>query len=213
MPKPKLHLGCGSIYLPGYVNIDLPPNLQTSLHPLPTGLHPDRYADITTLQYEPFSVEEVRLHHVFEHFVRPVALRLLVNWYEWLCEGGILTIETPDFDRCIKAYLFGNVKARGKILRHLYGSHDADWAVHCDGWYKSKYKVYLTAMGFRNLQFEYSRWHGTYNITVHAQKIPPFSSLQDRKNTAESLLRMNMVDDSESEQIALRVWIKSFNAL
>ena len=63
-------------------------------------------------------------------------------------------------------------------LRHLFGSHDAHWAVHCDGWYKSKFKECLLALGYRHLKFEFSHWRGKYNITVRAQKKAPFTSLE-----------------------------------
>jgi predicted SAM-dependent methyltransferase len=206
----KIHLGCGTVYLPGYVNIDYPPDQQTSQHFPGDGQHPDQYADITTLHYKGGSIEEVRLHHVFEHFDRATALRLLVEWYDWLCDGGKLTIETPDFDRCIKAYLFGNAKTRGKALRHLFGSHDAHWAVHYDGWYQAKFKKYLSALGFRNLKFSFTKWRGTYNIIVHAQKTAPFTSIAERKKAAKALLRLSLVDDSLTEQNVFSIWMSSF---
>ena len=207
--KPKLHLGCGTVYLPGYVNIDFPPDQQTSHHAAEVQV--DQFADIFSLHYEPESIGEVRLHHVFEHFDRSTALRLLVEWYDWLCEGGILTIETPDFSRCVKAFLLGNEKAKGKALRHLFGSHDAHWAVHYDGWYKGKFRTYLSALGYRNLQFGFSDWRGTYNIIVRAQKTPPNSSLDERKKAAENLLRLSLVDDSQIEQNVLSAWLRAFN--
>lgn len=207
----KLHLGCGVTYLSGYINIDYPPNQQTNNLILSNQSHPDKYADITTLHYEMRTIEEIRLHHVFEHFDRPTALRLLVEWYGWLCENGILIIETPDFDRCVKAYLIGNKKARGKILRHLYGSHDAHWAVHYDGWYKTKFKEYLSSLGFRNLHFSYSNWRGTYNITVQAQKTTPFLKRDEQECVVENLLRMSLVDNSETEKKVLSAWMKSFH--
>jgi len=80
----KLHLGCGETYLPGYINIDFPP----SQHTVQKQPKADLYADIRQLSYPSESVEEIRLHHVFEHFDRPTALRLLIDWYEWLKEGG-----------------------------------------------------------------------------------------------------------------------------
>lgn len=208
--RPKLHLGCGTVYLPGYVNIDYPPDQQTSQHVSQTPV--DLYADIATLHYETGSVEEVRLHHVFEHFDRTTAMRLLVEWYDWLKEDGILTIETPDFDRCVKAYLLGDASAKGKAMRHIFGSHDAHWAVHYDGWYKAKFKKCLSALGFRNLKFSSTDWRGTYNITVRAQKTAPFTSLVERKKAVENLLRLSLVDDSETEQRVLSVWMKSFDA-
>ena len=80
----RLHLGCGEKYLEGYVNIDYPPDE----HSVQVSSPADVYADITELSYEPGSVAEVRLHHVFEHFDRVTALSLLIDWYAWLEEGG-----------------------------------------------------------------------------------------------------------------------------
>jgi len=206
--KPKLHLGCGTVYLPGYVNIDFPPDQQDSQHAVESLV--DEYADITNLNYDQGSVSEVRLHHVFEHFDRPTALRLLFEWYDWLCEGGSLTIETPDFYRCVRAFVFGDQKAKGKALRHLFGSHDAHWAVHYDGWYKGKFILYLTKLGFQKLKFSYSEWCGTYNITVKAMKLQPYLSIEQRRSNARELLSLSLVDDSDTEQSVLDAWMESF---
>lgn len=205
----KIHLGCGTVYLPDYINIDYPPDQQTSGHAPHT--QADRYADITKLHYNAESVDEIRLHHVFEHFDRATALRLLVEWYDWLTEDGILTIETPDFDRCIRAYIFGDASTKGKVLRHLFGSHDAHWAVHYDGWGKTKFRTYLSALGYHKMKFKFNSWRGTYNIIVQAEKKQPFTSLDERKRAAEKLLRLSLVDNSPTEQKVLSIWMKSFN--
>jgi len=209
--KPNLHLGCGNVYLEGYINIDFPLDQQTAT-PL-SHAKVDEYADITRLVYEPGSVAEVRLHHVFEHFDRPTAIALLVNWYQWLVEDGVLTIETPDFDRCTKAYLFGNAKTRGLVLRHLFGSHDAHWAVHYDGWYKKKFREHLSALGYRNLKFRLVNDRGLHNITAKAQKKAPYLTVAQQKAAAEKLLRLSLVDNSASEQRRLAVWLNTFDAI
>ena len=98
----KLHLGCGETYLEGYQNIDYLP----SKHTVQTKGRADEYADIRELAYAPASVEEIRLHHVFEHFTRPVALALLTAWNAWLEPGGTLRIEVPDFDRTARRVLW-----------------------------------------------------------------------------------------------------------
>ncbi len=139
----KLHLGSGSHYIDGYVNIDLPASSHTVATP-----RVDLVADFTKLTYAPGSIEEIRLHHVFEHFTRARALGLLLAWRRWLAVDGILHIETPDFDRCLWYYLFSGAKAKSEILRHIFGSQEAHWANHYDGWSARQYRQVLTALGF-----------------------------------------------------------------
>ncbi len=96
----RLHLGAGETLLPEYVNVDY-----SSEHHNVMSVRPDFAADITRLAFPQKSVDEVRLHHVFEHFNRIVALGLLIRWYQWLKPGGRLTIETPDFEYEVRAFL------------------------------------------------------------------------------------------------------------
>jgi len=101
-PKPlRLHLGCGKWHFDGYINIDYPPKE----HNVVTHLGADLYADITTLNFPSHSVDEIRLHHVFENFDRSTALGLLIKWHEWLKTGGTLRIETPDLIGSAKTLL------------------------------------------------------------------------------------------------------------
>lgn len=199
----KLHLGCGETYLTGYLNIDFPSNQ----HTVQRMSKADLYADLRHLEYPPASVQEIRSHHVFEHFDRVTALRLLMDWYGWLKSGGQLVIETPDFRRCAEEFLRSTSPAhQQKLIRHLFGSQEASWAVHYDGWHQAKFQSTLTALGFQDLRFSHSEWRGTHNITVRARKVEPFMSRQEQERAAEAILRTYLVDDSDTEQHMLKVW-------
>jgi predicted SAM-dependent methyltransferase len=201
----KLHLGCGEVYLPGYINVDF----SSSRHSVQQHSKADIFADLSQLHYAAGTVDEIRLHHVFEHFDRPVALRLLIDWYGWLKDGGRLIIEAPDFHRCVQAYLNDeNLKHRMKILRHLFGSHEASWAVHYDGWYRERFIHVLTALGYRNLEFTTGEWQGTYNITVIGTKGNPPVSKAEQIDQAKEILRLSLVDESPTEIRMLQIWME-----
>lgn len=205
----RLHLGCGGVYLDGYRNIDLPPEE----HGVQEGIDPDEYADITRLDYPPSSVDEIRLHHVFEHFDRPTAIRLLIDWHGFLRPGGVLWIETPDFQRSALAFLlWPPSRNRLKVLRHVFGSHEASWAIHEDGWYAGRFRLYLKALGFEGVSFKRTRWHGTCNLHVTARRAAIELRREELIERAESLLRMAMVDDSESERALLRTWMRQIRS-
>jgi hypothetical protein len=185
------------------VNIDYPPSEHTVQQTSPA----DELADITRLRYPSESVAEVRLHHVFEHFDRPTALRLLIDWHDWLVEDGRLVIETPDFERSARAFARRIGRGdRGTILRHVFGSHEASWAVHWDGWYPGRYRTVLTRLGFGDLEFERSKWRGTYNVTVDARRQGGPRDREKQLIAAEQILRDSLVDDSESERRLLAEW-------
>ncbi|HRI39133.1 MAG TPA: hypothetical protein PLO50_11290, partial [Nitrospira sp.] len=147
------------------------------------------------------------------HFERPVALRLLIDWYGWLKEGGQLIIETPDFHRCVQVYLSSsNLKSQMKIVRHLFGSHEADWAAHYDGWYRERFAHVLTALGYQKLEFTTGEWQGTYNITVIGRKASPAVSKAEQMDRVRELLKLSLVDESPTEMQMLQTWMEHFEA-
>lgn len=201
----RLHLGCGEVYLPGYVNVDFPPEHRS----VQSAAVADLYADLKTLEYSSGSASEVRLHHVFEHFTRGTAIGLLIRWYDWLVEDGVLTIETPDFERMLREFRRARKPRRqGLALRHIFGSHEAGWAVHCDGWYPRKFEHVLPALGYSDLKLKRSNWRGTHNVTAVARKRQPFVGKPEQLAAAEGLLRESLVDDALSEQRLLETWLE-----
>lgn len=146
--KLKLHLGCGDKYLEGYVNVDYPPSEHTVISP-----KADLYQDIRTLEYDDNSVDEIRSHHLLEHFSRAEALKLLLQWRRWLKPDGLLVVETPDFEASIKAYLRAFTrKRRMEIGRHIFGTQEAHWAYHYDFWDRRKFRFVLKKLGFKDIR-------------------------------------------------------------
>ena len=202
----KLHLGCGENHINGYINIDFP----LSEHTIQTRSGADVFADVTTLKFPPQSITEIRSHHFFEHFNRQTAIALLSKWHEWLVIGGTLYIETPDFERCIEAFLHApTLGEKQRIIRHIFGSHEAYWATHYDGWFQEKYEHFLTKMGFTNIRYAKNQYLDTYNITVIAQKTTHLNTVQ-LNQLAFSFLQEYCVNYSPSEQKIHGVWMKEY---
>lgn len=204
----RLHLGCGENKFKGYVNIDFSP----SEHSIQTNLGADIFANLITVNFPKQTVKEIRSHHVFEHFDRQTALALLCKWYQWLEIDGLLIIETPDFETNIKMLVNPRYSYQQKqsILRHLSGSHEASWAIHCDGWYKDKFHRVLTALGFEEIRFEFTSWQLTRNIIVYAKK-KHHKSKESLQNAAHLILRDSLIDNSSSEEKLWQLWCTLFN--
>jgi predicted SAM-dependent methyltransferase len=205
--KVKLHLGCGQKYLEGYVNIDFP----TSEHTVQQTSVADEFHNLYILTYKTETINEVRLHHVFEHFERVVACAFMAAWNSWLELGGILHIEVPDFEMSFKKnFSFtARKKYEGVALRHIFGSQEASWAVHYEGYSKKRLEKVFESFGFETIfvnQYNYKR---TYNIEVKGKKTRTVSFDQAVK-AARLYLEDYLVDDSESEKRMLEVWMNNF---
>jgi predicted SAM-dependent methyltransferase len=215
LPDMKLHLGCGQYYLEGYVNIDFPP----SEHSVQKSLRADLFRDLTTLSYPRGSVDEIRLHHVFEHFSRPLTLALLCRWRDWLAHGGKLRIETPDL--MASAWLLVSpligYEDKQQVIRHLFGSHEAHWAIHWDGWYSERFMRTLGRLGFNIESIRKSKWGRLRSIEVLAVKDAAEFSLGEYRIVVEELLALSTVKTKSdqdnaraipaSEREMLRVWM------
>jgi len=165
----RLHLGCGEQYLQGYINIDYPSSQHTVQHKVVA----DVFADIRSIVLPEKCVDEIRLHHVFEHFDRSSALAQLIRWHEWLKINGTIHIETPDTMGCAKILVSDTDYAtKQAVMRHAFGSQEAHWAYHLDGWYQEKFQKVLSLMGF-NVEFKVWNWDSPPylpNIDVYATK-------------------------------------------
>lgn len=205
----KLHLGCGQQYLDGYINIDFP----SSSHTAQTESVADIHADITALRYPPESVDEIRLHHVFEHFPRPVACGLLACWFSWLRPGAVLHLEVPDFSRTAGIILnpFSSFRSRAVAERHLFGSHEASWAVHCEGYSKNILAKMLAEFGFDISSAGTNSWCGTHNLeVVAARSAGPISKAAFEVRAAD-YLRNYLLNTEELEMRIHSVWMESFS--
>ena len=165
----RLELGCGRFPHPGYKTIDVE-----------SYANPDYLGDFRTMDFT--DVEEIRSHHLLEHFDRKEVIEVLKLWHKWLKPRGTIVIETPDVEQI--CYFFTHPTKcwanRETLVRALYGSQEAGWAYHKDGWYEEKYREVLPQVGFEiiNLKHVFNHTKGMNgcryrlpNIYVYAKKI------------------------------------------
>lgn len=205
----RLHLGCGEVRLAGFVNVDYPQDH----HPV-MKVQPDIETDLLEMQLPVNSVDEIELHHVFEHFSRVAALAMLIRWQQWLKVGGTLTIETPDFEGSAQAFLSEQKwPVKTAIIRHLTGDQAAGWAYHVDQWFKAKFERTLSKLGFKDITCSRSRWeHEPYlaNITARATKAREIS-IQELSLAAEELLYESTVAPCEKK--THQTWCQQLRAM
>ena len=137
----KLHLGCGKVILPGYVNIDeiYRPGV-------------DEVDNIKYLRsYKGNSIEEIYACHVLEHFGRWEYKEVLKRWHELLIPGGTLKLSVPDFNAIVEYHTTfdGDMK---NILGLLYGGQDHENNYHKMIWnFHTLYNVLKEEIGFQEI--------------------------------------------------------------
>lgn len=136
------HLGCGSQYLSGYINIDFP----EANHNVNHDVKADLYTDILEMKYE--ECDEIRSHHFFEHHNYYDSFVLLFKWTEALKVGAKLIIDVPDLEALCKAYLAADVKKKFLVVRYISGSHEGSWAVHFSNWNEDTLSYVLKEIGY-----------------------------------------------------------------
>ncbi len=100
MAEIHLHLGCGTKYLPGFVNIDGNLFRRTNM-----------WLDLRNgLPFADNSIRSAYASHVFEHFYPDELLRLLQECRRVLQTGGGMRVVVPDMGRAVRAYVEGRLE-------------------------------------------------------------------------------------------------------
>jgi len=200
----RLHLGCGATQLDGYVNIDYPQE-----HHNVMSTKSDFSVDLTKLFFNNQVVDEIRLHHVFEHFNRVTALAMLIRWHSWLKNDGKLHIETPDIIGSSQTLLSAaSFRTKMRVVRHLAGDQTADWGYHVDHWFPDRFDHTLKSLGYRDIQVRTWKWEKEpylSNIEVTARKAEN-RTLDTQLKIAYDLLWESTVDDVEKP--SHEIWCK-----
>lgn len=108
----KLHLGCGSKFLDGFIHIDC--------DYLP---HIDYVSNLNDLSmFKDGSVDEIYCCGAIIYYDREEAVELLREWRRVLKEDGILRVSVGDFEKIVQVYYNNekNLDGRG-ILGPLFG--------------------------------------------------------------------------------------------
>jgi predicted SAM-dependent methyltransferase len=152
----KINLCCGNMYHEGYINIDFPDD-QVIYNRRKS---PDISANLNNLYFDNNSLEYIEFRHTLEHYQRHQAIILLIRFNSWLKIGAILDLAMPDINACIKEYINASYKRQKELIRHCWGSHEGDWATHCEGWNVNTIEEILLACGFEI--FENKSYNGQW---------------------------------------------------
>ena len=163
----KLHLGCWSRYIPGWVHVDL--------CDMP---HIDYNRDIRDLKcFDDASVDVIYSSHSFEYFDRFEAVDILKEWRRVLKVGGVLRLSVPDFKALIKIY--EQTDDLHKVIGPLFGRMTIDTVVgervlyHKTVWDQKKLSEFLQDNGFADIALW--DWKSTEHSQVddHSQAFYP----------------------------------------
>lgn len=120
----RLHLGCGTKKLEGWINIDSVPECR-----------PDLVHDITRpLPYADQTVDELLAEDLLEHFDKYIRYLVFYEWTRVLKVGGKVTLQVPDFKTTLLRYfkfgydnfvdfIFGENLWESKIYIGHFGNH------------------------------------------------------------------------------------------
>ena len=122
--KLKLHLGCGTNKLDGWVNVDSV-----------KGCAPDLLHDITRpLPYENLTIDEILAEDLLEHFDKYMRFVVFADWARVLKLSGKITLQVPNFKKILFRYfkfgfdnfvdfVFGENMWRSQIYNGHFGNH------------------------------------------------------------------------------------------
>jgi predicted SAM-dependent methyltransferase len=133
----RLHLGCGAVRAPGYVNVDASYAAEAA----------DLVCDLMALHkyFSPGSIDAIYACHVLEHFSTEDARTLLGRLWTLLAPGGELRVSVPDVDRIVRIY--------AKNWEHFQTPGNSPWVGLIYGGQSSAHDYHKTGFNYCWLKF------------------------------------------------------------
>jgi len=137
--KRFVHLGCGEVNHPDFVNVDAIPRP-----------HVHYVGNISRLSmFRDQSVDFLYASHCLEHVSYRKTVEVLAEWYRVLKPGGVLRISVPDLDLLIDIYESCD-RNLNYIIGQLYGGHDNSYNVHMAIFNRSSLEQLMISVGFED---------------------------------------------------------------
>ena len=139
--KVYIHLGCGEINAPGFINVDTIP--YSHVHYVQDiedlSIFSNKYADL------------IYASHVLEHTSHRNSFKVLKEWYRVLKEEGRLRLSVPDFDKLIEVY---SVEERDiqAIMCPLMGGQGYAYNFHKSVFNERYLTELLLSVGFKEVR-------------------------------------------------------------
>lgn len=89
-----VNIGCGSVYHPDWINLDLHPSKNVKYHNIKK-----------RLPFKANSVDVIYHSHVLEHFTKEEGECFITDCYRILKNGGIMRVVVPDLESICREYL------------------------------------------------------------------------------------------------------------
>jgi len=136
----KLHLGCGTRYIPGFIHIDI--------RKLP---HVDYATSADKLKmFKENSVDLIYACHILDHFKRDQIDGVLKEWHRVLKPGGILRLAVSDLEQIVKVYL--KYKDLKLVVGPLMGRQDYPANTHGMSFDFNYLSEFLKKAGFKKIR-------------------------------------------------------------
>jgi predicted SAM-dependent methyltransferase len=153
----KLHLGCGTRIIPGYLNVDIQnfPGV-------------DLLSDLRALPFEDNSVDFIYSCAAIEHFGRREWRGCLAHWHSKLKSGGTLRLSTADFHSVCSRYLkVGDIE---ELLGFVVGGQKNDY-----DWHGMIFDFYSIAAGLKEIGFTNIRRYNWLQTELSSMNFDDYS--------------------------------------
>ena len=163
--KVRINLGCGNDIKPDYINVDKYNN---------TG-NVDYQWDLSKLEVEDESVDEIYTSHVFEHIEINDVYSVLEEWERVLRPGGEIIMRLPNLETEVKIWLDTPDDRKWFEVHRIFGSQSHEGNTHFSGHNPESLKSLIERFNFKVTSLGVgNRGHGE-EIQLTAQKIKPKS--------------------------------------